>query len=413
MTSEAFVGDSRKALVEGLMGVFEDVRDSKRARWVSLEAPSGWGKTRVGREFYARLAATQQDEPHYWPATIEETIKDPDRKVVEPDEFTRPAYARPGFLWWGIACSVRREQGLASTALSKDVWRLLRHVDYMKDQVKGRGSESAGARSLAGTVFKEGAAEVATRALELALGTLVPGVGALGALMHWGVQKTKERSELKQDFASPTSFSGSDSPEPDLVKETAEFLGRVTSAGFPVVMLLEDIHDADELLLELLDKLLVVRGSLMVVTTTWPERVDDTDGDISLAGLMKSHADRLDRVRHTESAGGEFPEGAGLMMLEDDARREILHGFFPLVELETARALVERYESPLALRLFCEWFGGEWGPEDRNSERVLELSEDEVNDLPEELGDLYREIWRQLPAEVQVSLAVEIGRAHV
>ncbi len=38
-------------MVDGLVDLFTDVRDSGESRWVSLEAPSGWGKTRVGREF--------------------------------------------------------------------------------------------------------------------------------------------------------------------------------------------------------------------------------------------------------------------------------------------------------------------------------------------------------------------------
>ena len=90
-------------LVDGLVSVYKRVLSGGGPCLVSLEAPSGWGKTRVGREFYARLAADRQSEPRYWPAVIE----DPDqcRKAVRPARFERPGGSLPKFFWWGIACS--------------------------------------------------------------------------------------------------------------------------------------------------------------------------------------------------------------------------------------------------------------------------------------------------------------------
>ena len=87
-----FCGLSRRLLVDGLVSVFGQVLSAGGPCLVSLEAPSGWGKTRVGREFYARLAAGQS-EPRYWPAAIE----DPDqaRKAVRPARFERPGGSLP------------------------------------------------------------------------------------------------------------------------------------------------------------------------------------------------------------------------------------------------------------------------------------------------------------------------------
>ena len=404
MTSDVFVGEGRKALVDGLVGVFEEVRDSGRPRWVSLEAPSGWGKTRIGRELYARLAGLQQNEAPYWPAAIE----DPDRKAVEPREFERPASASPEYLWWGISCSARRELGRPSALLGDDVWRLSRHGTYMNEQVKRLGTSPVRAQSVVGklaarSVPRSTLSKVAT---ELTAWDVARTVGALVDLARWGTQKTAERRELRREIVSPTMFRGSYGPESNIVDETVQTLGRVTRAGFPVVMLLEDVHDADGFLLELLDKLMRCGGSLMVVTTAWPERVGDVGGEFSLPVLMEFHVGMLRRVGHTEAAGEGFPEGAGLMMLEADARQQILRGFFPDVEAATERALVERYESPLALRLFCQWFSDACRPEDRNADGALELSQDAVGRLPRRIRDLYQKIWQELPVEVQISLAV-------
>jgi hypothetical protein len=56
-----FVGESRIKLVDGLVLVLDEVETRCEARWVSLEAPSGWGKTRVAQELYARLAAREAE----------------------------------------------------------------------------------------------------------------------------------------------------------------------------------------------------------------------------------------------------------------------------------------------------------------------------------------------------------------
>ena len=61
--SSPFCGVSRRLLVDGLVSVFDQVCSDGGPCLVSLEAPSGWGKTRVAREFYARLAADRQSEP--------------------------------------------------------------------------------------------------------------------------------------------------------------------------------------------------------------------------------------------------------------------------------------------------------------------------------------------------------------
>jgi H2-forming N5,N10-methylenetetrahydromethanopterin dehydrogenase-like enzyme len=52
-----FVGEEHKIIVDDLVSVFNQVTAAQRPQWMHLVAPSGWGKTRIAREFYARLAA--------------------------------------------------------------------------------------------------------------------------------------------------------------------------------------------------------------------------------------------------------------------------------------------------------------------------------------------------------------------
>ena len=66
MQEPPFVGDDRVALVEWI----EDLFGRGSSYWVSLEAPSGWGKTRLIHEFYKLLVAQHQADGRYWPPSI-------------------------------------------------------------------------------------------------------------------------------------------------------------------------------------------------------------------------------------------------------------------------------------------------------------------------------------------------------
>ena len=65
-----FVGRGRELLVTGLLATFDQVKKNSTPAWVSLEAPTGWGKTRIATEFFSQLAALRQPAPGYWPLSI-------------------------------------------------------------------------------------------------------------------------------------------------------------------------------------------------------------------------------------------------------------------------------------------------------------------------------------------------------
>ncbi|AUB80182.1 hypothetical protein [Candidatus Thiodictyon syntrophicum] len=56
-----FLGESRIHLVDGLVAILAAAETLGEARWVSLEAASGWGKTRVAQALYARLGQAGGD----------------------------------------------------------------------------------------------------------------------------------------------------------------------------------------------------------------------------------------------------------------------------------------------------------------------------------------------------------------
>jgi hypothetical protein len=111
-----FVGEGRYGLVDRLVAVFGEVSQQGSPRLVTLEAVSGWGKSRVVQEFYRRLAATQP-KPRFWPPSIleatplgraEDLGPQERRKRVYPKEFTTPEGSVPHWLWWGISATARK-----------------------------------------------------------------------------------------------------------------------------------------------------------------------------------------------------------------------------------------------------------------------------------------------------------------
>ena len=392
MSSE-LLGVSRRALVVGLVSIFEDIREPEGPSWVSLEAPSGWGKTRVGRELYARLAA-RQTEPQYWP----DKIDNPGRKAVAPEYFKRLAGALPEYFWWGISGSLSRgsvSEGLEDFIHSEDFQS---HKLLLNTALKRKGKP--GLPEMSGDISQRGKRYAKDSGKAYIFGRWKPLVDL------WGIGKEKfvEKRKVEKFIKSATDFGKSEKRSTDIVEEVVNIFGHVISVGFPLVILVEDIHDAGDVLLELLNELLKLDGSLLVVTTGLPERIE---GNRQLAALMQDHADRLCRVKHTEPSGCGFPEGAGLMYLEEDARREILRNFFPQVEPETLQEVLIRYDNPLALELFCNLYQKPVNLEKySNANGELEIPPKQMARLPEDISDIYQKLWSHLSIEVRISLAV-------
>ncbi|MGI8723334.1 MAG: hypothetical protein ACR2JG_14040 [Geodermatophilaceae bacterium] len=51
--------------------------------WVSLQAPSGWGKIRIVQEFFTQLSATRRGWPRaperYWPSALVDSVAGGDK----------------------------------------------------------------------------------------------------------------------------------------------------------------------------------------------------------------------------------------------------------------------------------------------------------------------------------------------
>lgn len=385
-----FVGESRHLLVDGLVRLYDDVRQTGTSRWVSLEAPSGWGKTRVGREFYARLAASQT-EPVYWPGAIADTR----RKVTFPELVPRARRSVPEFLWWGIACSTRDD--LPTNALIADLRQIEVHAPYVEVAWKrlepGWKRRQDQIAHVGRIVLKEGGSVAAAAAAEL-IGVST-GLGLAVRLARWTTGQVQERRAQERLIIDSEILRIE--PSLDIVDDTVEILSRASRPGFPIVLLIEDLHKADGVLLKFIDALLTRVSHLIIISTTLPDVLEQ---HAKLGDLVERHSCRLDRVSYLQPAGDPFPAGAGLTALEPAARAEILRFHFPEVAPPTENALLERYASPHDLETVCRL------PKHQKNYPVLRLDLDTISRLPSGIKQLYEEYWDQLPRPMRMGLAV-------
>ncbi len=282
---------------------YEEVRLANSSRWISLEAPSGWGKTAIARDLYRRLAARQRD-PRYWP----DEIVDPSlgRKATNPLHAVPAPDAVPSFVWFGLRCPRENE---SASLLSEEMLRLLQeHGEFLRRYESGVGD----------------------RWLES------QGVGV----------------RVEHFFATTSS---------------------VAAAGTPVVLLVEDIHYADPLMLEGVDGSLSGRGPCLVVSTARPTAVPRNE--------------RLTNLLTAYSESGVC-QRIGLAPLEQEARALMVRDNFSVVDPDAAAVVCEAYDDPYELEMFCEHYkrrvtgNGPHSPDELSLKGLASVTEEAGGRLP-------------------------------
>ena len=397
-----FVGEDRVALVDRLVALYDDVATNSSPLWISLEAPSGWGKTRVIQEFYGRIALARQDAGLYWPASILEAVAPEDRmslttpdgrrkrvfpQIVEPEEGALPAW-----MWLGIGCAVRG--GTPFQALADDLTQFEQHErglvarwrhdaskwDKVKHAVTGqKGEEVAGTL---GTETFGAAAE--------ALGAGVPGLGFVLLMGKWSLRSLRRREERERD-AAPIDAAGTG--RIDLVEQLAPALGQIAREVVPLVVVVEDFHLADASLVEVLLRLITLADArVLIITTAWPGLLDQAECEANRF-IGSGQGGRLVRLRTLDDGNA-----AELQALDSDARRALANAALEVPPPGLIDAIAARYTNPLAIELVASY------PPLREA---IELGTDVlsiVRSLPTDVRDLYYAMWKALPEPVQTLL---------
>jgi tetratricopeptide (TPR) repeat protein len=385
-------------LVEGLVAIFDRVKVSRKPVWVSLEAPAGWGKTRVAQEFFKRISAERQSSPEYWPSTIlgpsvGQGEVDDRRKRVFPESFDRAAGAGMDWFWWGISCSLRRGSK-PSQAIVEDLHQLEQHASGLEGAFDARAPLREKAREAARQNVGATLEAVGGEALAV-VASGIPLLGLLTFLGKWVGGAAKRHLALERERATETRIDATGADRGDVVEETALQIGRLARHGLPVVVFVEDLHYADPGLLDLLFQLMTASGSVMVITTSWPGELAKSDRLRESSLLVSCSPTRRVHIRQEEfdDPTGLLPPGAGMQTLESDALAGIVLHAFPMTSPDVVGLLCEKYRSPLVLEVVCA-LGCISGFE---SNGALKLQASDLADIPPVLQELYQLVWKELP----------------
>lgn len=389
-----FVGQARVRLVSHLLAQVEETAAANRPRLVTLEAGTGWGKTRLLQELYTKLSA-QQPEPRYWPLTLLDAVGEEvltlesRRKRLYPATFTPPPGAVPHWFWWGITASAHRS-GAAVQALAQDLVQVEAHTPALER----RWRELAGTRERVGRLLRgEDAAELGTllrdegigRAAEAVLGSAVPG---LGFLMWAGGVVWRQQQRWSADRQAPTEIDARPGERTDLVTELATSLGSFARVGLPVIIVVEDLHDGDASLVEFLTQVLSApRGPVIVIATAWPGLLDRSE-TLASEVLQKVHSARVHRLRQPT----ELPD------LEQDALLHLVAHALPATTPADRRLLASRFTTPLTVEIACSVRSI------RDAVADGDLRAEDVDELPRDVEGLYRIVWNQLPPATRDAL---------
>jgi len=393
------------AMVERLVEIYDEVATTRVPKWISLEAPSGWGKTRLIHELYRRLAAERQDAGLYWPPSILDGVAPRTggrsldtvanrRKRIFPERVTPAPDALPAWMWLGIGCSSRA--GSPIQALADDLTQFEQHQAGIERRWQRDANPGQKLRRIAsGDKAREAAAAGVGEAVGATVGVIanasVPGLGFVLLAARWSVRSLRHRAERPEQVSQDIDAAATG--RVDLVNELAPALANLAEQVVPLVIVVEDIHVADESLVEVLRRILVARKSrVILVTTAWPALLDEPARRASsLLGAVEPS--RLLRLR---SAAAH--DEAQLLPLEVDARRAIARTHLMSAPEGLIDAVADRYTNPFAIELVASL------PRLQRALRTGSEAVAIVQTLPTSVRRLFEEMWVELPEDLRRAL---------
>jgi tetratricopeptide (TPR) repeat protein len=375
----ALEGSGHRQLVEVLLSGYETVIRENRPAWFSLEANLGWGKTRVVQEFYARLAG-QQSSPPYWPPSIvgeEEVGITARRKFVHPPREKAARGAQLEWFWWGISCAFR--DGLPISALVQDLERFSERRAALEQRVAALSTKSRRAKRALGE-HREELAEAAVEdviATTLSLaGAVVPGLSLLGLLGKLGVGHFRRHSV--------ESMPG------DLLDDLVPALVEIAQAGIPLILFIEDLHDADDTLVSLVGRLLAIEQAPVMIVTT------------ACRGILEQQHRPTSKLHETVTASRcrRIDCERDLQQLTVEELARIASTCVPSADAASCELLAGTYSNPYELEIVC-CFGAMRRAVERGT-----LTRADLEGLPSGLEGLVRHLWDELPGDVRLALGV-------
>lgn len=376
-------------LVEHLNGI---VAGENLKPIVLLEAPSGYGKSRIVREFYSSLVASQR----YWPE-LPSAERDPMsmRKVIGPDmtEFVWEDGVLPTFTWWSFNCEELSSGGALDVISSaRGQWEDHRlPVTMAVENIHSRGALIERWKQRGGSVMNRVAQEGANLAIDAlieAAGLTFPGARAL---LEWGqdtVDSISQQQRREDQLYSRVDMGAeSDARKRSEAMSFAEVLRTIARPELPAIIVVEDIHLMTPELAEFL-KLVTAQPVLpvLVIATAWP----GTSGRPTYA-KWRTDGEGLIEVRTING-------------LTAQQRERLVSLYAPKTARETCAAIAEQLTTPLAIKLWLAL---------PTVVRHLQLNQgslnptaDDIAELPSVMRTVYDSRWNELSPTQKLSLAL-------
>lgn len=392
------VGAGPRQAAARLLAAFEEVgRRGARPRMVTLEAPVGWGKTRIVQALYAGLAS-RQSTPRYWPPSL---VPDPAgeaigvhdaRKRIYPTRMQPPRRATPEFLWWGITATRRQVGGAAVQVLADDVTQITAHRRALERRSRRELGTLRGLwfalrrrfalRSLLATVGGEAASAAVATA-----GTVLAGPAAIAA--GFAVERLiVAMARLRTRGGGSGGLDPTGGSRPDLVGPIAAHLIDIARAGVPLVIAVEDLHAADDSLVDLLLQLLTGPAApILVVATAWPGLLEEDARPASrlLREVPRASLERLTRTDRPALAADELAD--------------VALAAAPDLDPVSARLLADHFSNPLCVVLSTRL---------RRVRRAIAAGTlpADLRAMPHDVDGMFRMAWGELPEDLRSALTL-------
>ncbi len=379
-----FVGEDRHERLRDLVAAYDTVVRSGESRLVVLAGPTGWGKTRIVREFYAHLARdTARD---YWPPRLDadEGSWLQARKRVFPAPFEASEATKIPYLWLGVSCQ-RDQMGRELSALQYAEQQFQAHVGPMAAALEGAGDRWKARLSAAGAVAGLfGLPDPVNMAMTW------QGIATSGWEVVTGEWQSFRDRRAGTQARRVETHGGSGATERAI--ELAEQMARLSGEDLPIVLVVDDAHWADRGTVAFVGKLLNTRAHVLLVATAWPDQLAVQATETGTFG----HA----LVPWMEAGRAERQE---LERLPDTALVGLIHEAADQVEPRVLRALCERADGNpnrlqglMSLRVVRRALAA----------RGTALTDEQIETLPAGDAEIIMAIWRDLPEHVRDVLAL-------
>ena len=223
-----------------------------------------------------------------------------------------------------------------------------------------------------------------------------PLLGLLQLIVHgswdWMLKSRRTRALVNRE----TEFGKGGAERAERITNQLCALG---SRRFPLVMFIEDVHNANDTLQEMVAGLLRRGSHLLVITTTWPGLIEERP---ILAGLARDSDERVLRVLDDGTTDPRLGDSSGLAELGPDDLERIIRHYYPSADPDTVDGLVRRTRNPLLLEDVCHWHTYRESHGERGD---LMIAPAAIEALPREIGAFYRKSWMELPDPVRLRYA--------